>query len=120
MNTPSKAHLLWRRVGHLTQRILFRLRWAPFSLLLLLLNVLVNLTQLRRREVIVAVGEIGGEAGKLPRDAMVWLDSVPAAPPGHRLDLCFSLQPQAADANLHDLFSVALAFPRFRSIGLYW
>ena len=119
MSAPGDAKLQ-RRLIRLAQRILLRLRWFPFTLLLLLLNAFVNFMQLWRRRVIVPVGEVLGEAPTLPRDAMMWLDGVPAAPAAHHLEICLRLSPQAADANLQDVFSAVLTFPRFRSIGLYW
>jgi len=117
---PSKVRLFVRRLVYLALRVLYRLRWAPFTLLYVMINAAHHAVRLRRRLVIVPVAEAGDGVENLPRNAMIWLDRVLAGPPEHHFDVCLRLNPESADANLHDLLSAALAFPRLRSVGLYW
>jgi hypothetical protein len=51
---------------------------------------------------------------------MLWLDRVATGLPEPRFDICLMLPREAADDNLHDVFSVLLTSPRLRSVGLYW
>jgi hypothetical protein len=97
-----------------------RLGFFPFTLFYVLLNAAIKVVQLRRGRIVVCVGEVTGETTSLPRSVMLWLDRVLTGPPGYQFDVCLRLPREAADANPHDVFSVLLTSPRFRSVGLYW
>jgi hypothetical protein len=116
----SKVVLLRRWLINFTHRALRRLGFFPFTLFYVVLNVAITVVQLRRGLIVVRVGEVTGEATSLPRTVMLWLDRVLTGPPGYQFDVCLRLPREAADANLHDVFSVLLTSPRFRSVGLYW
>jgi len=66
------------------------------------------------------VGEVTSEATALPRSVMLWLERVLTGPLAYRYHVCLRLPREAADANLHEVFSILLTFPRLRSVGLYW
>ena len=120
MKANSKLGLYPRRLIDLTHRALNRLRFFPFTLLYVLFNAALKLIQLRLRPRGVCVGSVTAGVISLPRDAMLWLGRVLIGPPGSQLDVCLRLSREADDAELHDIFSVALTFPRIRSLGLYW
>jgi len=116
----SKVVLLRRWLINFTNRALRRLGFFPFTLFYVVLNAAIKVVQLRRGHIVVRVGEVTGEATSPPRSVMLWLDRVLTGPPGYQFDVCLRLPREAADANLHDVFSVLLTSPRFRSVGLYW
>jgi len=117
----SKGRILGRRLTNLARRVLNRARFFPFSLLFVAVNAAGGALQLRRGWRHVAVGETTGETtALLPRNVMLWLDRLLAGSQGHQFDVCLRLPREAADANLHDVLSVMLAFGRARSVGLYW
>jgi hypothetical protein len=97
-----------------------RLRFFPFTLLYVVINAAIRLVQLRQGHKVLRVGEVTGEAIDLPRSVMIWLDRVAISLPEPRFDVCLRLPCDAADANLHDVFSVLMTSPRLRSVGLYW
>ena len=119
MKANSKLALFLRRLKKLTNRVLNRLQFFPFTLLYVLFNAALQLI-LPLRPGVVRVASATGEVTSLPRDAMLWLDRVLTGPPGCQFDVCLQLPREEAAANLHDVFSVLLTFPRLRSIGLYW
>jgi hypothetical protein len=92
----------------------------PFTLFYVVINAAIRAVQLRWGHQVVRVGEVTGEAASLPRSVMLWLDRVATGLPEPRFDVCLRLPREAADANLHDVFSVLLTSPRFGSVGLYW
>jgi len=116
----SKVVLLRRWLINFTNRALRRLGFFPFTLFYAVFNAAIGAFQLRRGHIVVHVGEMTGEATSLPRSVMLWLDRVLTTPPGYQFDVCLRLPREAADANLHDVFSILLTSPRLRSIGLYW
>ena len=116
----SKWVLLRRWLISFTNRALRRLGFFPFTLFYVLLNAAIKVVQLRRGRIVVCVGEVTGETTSLPRSVMLWLDRVLTGPPGYQFDVCLRLPPEAADANLQEVFSVLLTSPRLRSVGLYW
>lgn len=113
---------LIRRLMIFSRRVLNRLRFFPFTLGLVLLDAGLNLVQLRRRVVVVRVGEVMAPARHLPRNAMLWVDrwvfDLRREP--QPCDACFLLPRDSDRADLHDMFSAMLAFPRFRSLAFYW
>jgi hypothetical protein len=109
-----------QRLKNLTYRVLGRLEFFPFTLLYVLLNAALKLILLRLGRGLVRAGAVKGEVMLLPRDLMLWFGRIVPRPPGHQFDVCLRLPKDAAEANLQDVFSVALTFPHIRSIGLYW
>jgi hypothetical protein len=120
VKAESKLILWRRRLISLTYRVLNQLEFFPFTLLYVLFNAVLKLILLRMRRGLVRVGVATGETVSLPRDAMVWLGRDWIGPPGHQFDVCLHLSRENCAANLHDVFSVVLTFPRVRSVGLYW
>ncbi|HKQ26534.1 MAG TPA: hypothetical protein VJT81_18965 [Burkholderiales bacterium] len=116
----DKLILLRRRLVGFSYRALNELQFFPFTLLFVLFNAVLRAFQLRLRHMLVRVGEAAGDATLLPRQVMLWLDRTLAGRPGHQFDVCLRLPREAANDSLHDAFSVLLAFPGLRSIGLYW
>jgi hypothetical protein len=103
-----------------TNRALRRLGFFPFTLLYTVINAAIRVVQLRQGHKVLRVGEVTGETTSLPRSVMRWLDRVATGLPEPRFDICLRLPREAADDNLHDVFSVLLTSPRLRSVGLYW
>ena len=101
-------------------RILRRLEWFPFTLTAALLFAAVRVRELRKGRAFVRVGRVAEGTAALPLRAMLWLDRAASDPPSAAFDVCLRLPREAADATLHDVFSVLLASPRLTSIGLYW
>jgi hypothetical protein len=102
-------------------RALRRLRFFPFTLLHAVLNALISIVQRRRGHLVVCVGKVAEKASMfLPGSVMLWLERVLRGPPGHQYYVCVRLPREAATPNLHEVFSVLLAFPRLRAVGLYW
>lgn len=101
-------------------RALRRLGFFPFALFYTVINAAIRVVQLRQGHKVLRVGEVTGKATVLPRSVMLWLDRVATGLPEPRFDICLRLPREAADANLHDVFSVLLTSPRLRSVGLYW
>ena len=97
-----------------------RLRFFPFTFFYVLLSAAFKVVGLLRDQEAVRVGEVAGKAAALPRSVMLWLDRVATSLTESRFDVCLRLPSEAADNNLHDVFSVLLASPRLRSVGLYW
>jgi hypothetical protein len=120
MNMPGKMVLQRQRLRNFMYRTLYRLGFFPFTFLFFVLNAARKMVLLRRGHVLVRVGVVAGEAMTLPRCVMLWLDRVLTGNGGHPFDVCLRLPPEAADANLHDVFSVLLTHPRLRSLGMYW
>lgn len=122
MKPENGLMLSLQRLKNLTYRVLNRLEFFPFTLVYVLFNAALKLILLRLGLGLVRVGVVKGEVMSLPRDLMLWFGRIFLRPPGHQFDVCLRLPREAADANLQDVFSVALTFPhiRFRSIGLYW
>jgi hypothetical protein len=116
----SSLALFRPRLKNLTYRVLNRLEFFPFTFLYLLSNAALKLILLRRHDGRVCVGRATGDARFLPRDVMLWLGRVLIGPQGCQFDVCLRLSREDASANLQDAFSVALAFPGVRSVGLYW
>jgi hypothetical protein len=120
MRANSKLVLFRRRLISFTYRVLNRLQFFPITLLYVWFNAALKLIVLRLGLGVVRVGSATGDVSSLPRDAMVWLGSASSGPPGHQFDVCLRLSRENAAAELHDVFSVALTFPRIQSVGLYW
>jgi hypothetical protein len=97
-----------------------RLRWFPFTLLDMLLFAAVRVYELRAGHAVVRAGRASNRMTSLPLRAMLWLDRIASDLPSGSFDVCLRLPRDAADATLHDVFSVLLASPRLASIGLYW
>jgi hypothetical protein len=108
------------RLGRRLHNALRRLGFFPFTLFYVVINAAIRVVQLRQGHQVVRVGEVTGEAAALPRSVMLLLDRVATGLPESRFDVCLRLPREATDANLHDVFSVLLTFPRLRSVGLYW
>ena len=117
MKMESKAAIFMRRLRNL---LWLRLGFFPFSLVYVLLGAAIKVIQLRRGHKLVCTGEVATAVEALPCSVMIWLDRVAAGLPEPRYDVCLRLPREAADANLHDVFSVLLTSPRLRSVGLYW
>jgi hypothetical protein len=110
-------------------RVYRRLRFFPFTLCYILLLAALRLVELRRKSRLARVGE-GNGAILSPLRGMMWLDEIGrelrmlddigSQPRVRGFDVCLKLSPDAADANLHDVFSVLLTSPRLKSIGFYW
>jgi hypothetical protein len=111
-------------------RVLRRLRFFPFTLGYVLLSAALKIVQLWRGRKLARVGEAADGAVLSPLRVMLWLDEIGCElrvldeigrEAGVRQsDVCLKLSPDAADANLHDVFSVLLTSPRLRSISFYW
>jgi hypothetical protein len=112
----SKVVFLGRRLLNALRRLGF----FPFTLFYVVINAAIRVVQLRQGHKVLRVGEVTGKATALPRSVMLWLDSVAIGLPEPRFDVCLRLPREATDANLHDVFSVLLTFPRLRSVGLHW
>jgi hypothetical protein len=107
-----------------------RLGFFPFTLCYVLLMAALRIVELRRKSRLARVGDGNGVAILSPLRVMMWLDEIGRElkmlddigpePRVRRFDVCLKLSPDAADANLHDVFSVLLTSPRLRSVGLYW
>jgi len=112
---------LRRRLINFADRALRRLRVFPFTLLHAVLNAAISVVQRRRGHLVVCVGRVAEKATMfLPGSVMLWLERVLSGPPGHQYYVCMRLPREAATPNLHEVFSVLLAFPRLRAVGLYW
>ena len=120
MKADGKLGLVLKRLKSLAFRVMNQLEFFPFTLLFALLYAGFKLILLRRREGRVCVGEVKGDAKFLARDVMLWLGRTLAGPRGSRFDVCLRLSREDPAPSLQDALSVALAFPRIRSIGLYW
>ncbi len=107
-------------LGRRLLNALRRLGFFPFTLLYTVINAAIRVVQLRQGHKVLRVGEVTGKATALPHSVMLWLDRVATGLPEHRFDICLRLPREAADDNLHDVFSVLLTSPRLRSVGLYW
>jgi hypothetical protein len=120
MSASDRRPRFMRRLVNFVRPVLRRLRFFPFTLLLVLLNAAHRTRELRRGMAPARVAEVGGAAPDLPRDAMLWLHD--AAPPlrSEPFDVCLKLPRESEDANLQDVFSSLLALTQFRSLGLYW
>jgi hypothetical protein len=116
MKMESKVVFLGRRLLNALRRLGF----FPFTLFYVVINAAIRVVQLRQGHKVLRVGEVTGEATSLPRSVMLWLDRVATGLPEPRFDVCLRLPREAADANLHEAFSILLTFPRLRSVGLYW
>jgi hypothetical protein len=97
-----------------------RLPVFPFPLLYALLNAALKLIELWRRDKLARVGEVTTTAPALPCSLMLWLDHISTDRPERQFAVCLRLPRGAADANLHEVFSVLLTSPRLRSVGFYW
>ncbi len=117
MKMNGKAVMLMRRLQSIALR---RLAFFPFSLIYVLLSGVYRVIQLRRGYERVCVGEVPTAIETLPCSVMLWLDRISAGLVEPRYDVCLSLPREAADANLHDVFSILLTSPSLRSVGLYW
>lgn len=120
MKIEGKLALLRQRLDNLYYRVVNRLQFFPFTLLIWVFNVAFRALQLRMGRRLVRVGEVTGVGASLPRNVMLWFGRIFLRPPGHQFDVCLRLPREAADANLQDVLSVVLTIPRVRSIGLYW
>lgn len=116
----SKVVFLGRWLINFMHRVLRRLGFFPFTFLYVGLSAALKVVQLRRGHKLLHVGEVTGKAGSLPHSVMLWLDRIMAGPPGYQYDVCLLLPREAADANLNEVFSVVMTFPRLRSVGFYW
>ena len=116
----SKVVFLGRWLINFMHRVLRRPGFFPFTFLYVGLSAALKVVQLRRGHKLLHVGEVTGKAGSLPHSVMLWLDRIMAGPPGYQYDVCLRLPREAADANLHEVFSVVMTFPRLRSVGFYW
>jgi hypothetical protein len=112
----SKVVFLGRRLLNALRRLGF----FPFTLFYTVINAAIRVVQLREGHKVLRAGVVTGKATALPRSVMLWLDRVATGLPEPRFDICLRLPPEAADDNLHDVFSVLLTSPRLRSVGLYW
>src|SRR5450759_951398 len=108
MNIPRKMVLQRQRLSNFMYRTLSRLGFFPFTFLFVVLNAARKMVLLRQGQVLVRVGVVAGAAMTLPRCVMLWLDRVLTSNGGYPFDVCLRLPPVAADANLHDVFSVLL------------
>ena len=120
---PLRQRLIFfrRRLINFTGRALRRLRFFPFTLLHVMHNAVISLVQRRRGHLVVCVGEASEKAmALLPRSVMLWLDRVLTGPTEYQYYVCLRLPREEAVANLHEVFSVLLTFPRLRAAGLYW
>jgi hypothetical protein len=106
-------------LGNVYHRAVIRLQFFPFTLFFVVFDAAIRAVLLRLYDRFVPVGEVTGEQVSLPRNVMLWVGrSLAATPPQY--DLCMRLPREAANATLHDAFSILLAFPSVRTIGLYW
>ena len=101
-------------------RALRQLGFFPFTFFYAAIHATARVVQLRQGHEVLRVGEVTGETTSLPRTVMLWLDRVATGLTEPRFDICLRLPREAADENLHDVFSVLLTSPRLRSVGLYW
>ena len=116
----SQARSLRPWLIRVTLGTLRRLGWFPFTLLGALLFAAVRLRELRTGRAVVRVGRATEGTAALPLRSMLWLDRIASDLPSGSFDVCLRLPRDAADATLHDVFSVLLTSPRLASIGLYW
>jgi len=116
----SKVVLLGRWLISFTSRVLRRLGFFPFTLFYVVINATVGQFPWWWGRIVLRVGEVAGEATALPRSVMLWLERVLTGPVAYRYHVCLRLPREATDANLHEVFSILLTFPRLRSVGLYW
>ena len=116
----SLATSLRRRPIRLAMRIFRRFEWFPFTLLAAFLFAAVRLRELRTGRAVVRLGRVAEGSAELPLRAMLWLDRIASDLPSASFDLCVRLPREAADATLHDVFTVLLTSPRLTSIGWYW
>ena len=116
----SKVALLGRWLISFSSRVLRRLGFFPFTLFYVVINATVGQFPWWWGRIVLRVGEVTGEATALPRSVMLWLERVLIGPVAYRYHVCLRLPREAADANLHEVFSILLTFPRLRSVGLYW
>lgn len=119
MKVHANPPFRWRLLSF-AERVLNRLQFFPLTFLFWLGTVAFRAFQLRKGNRLVRVAEVTGEMGSLPRNLMLWLGSSIGLRLGYQYDLCLRLPRESHDARLHDAFSVLLAFPGFRSVGLYW
>lgn len=101
-------------------RALRRLEFFPFTFFYAVIHAAIRVVQLRQGHAVLRVGKATGETTSLPRTVMLWFDRVATGLTEPRFDVSLRLPREAADANLHDVFSVLLTSPRLRSVGLYW
>lgn len=120
MKMEGKLILLRRWMVGFSYQALNRLPFFPFTLLFVLFNAVLRVFQLRRRHMLVRVGEARNEVTLLPRHVILWLDRALVGPAGHQFDVCLRLPREAPNDGLHDVFSILLAYPGFRSVCLYW
>ena len=116
----SKVVLLGRWLISFTSRVLRRLGFFPFTLFYVVINATVGQFPWWWGRIVLRVGEVAGEATALPRSVMLWLERVLTGPVAYQYHVCLRLPREATDANLHEVFSILLTFPRLRSVGLYW
>lgn len=101
-------------------RVSRRFRFFPFTLCDVLLSAAFKIIQLWRGDKLARIGDADGVTVLSPLRVMLWLDEISRELKARQFDVCLKLSPDAADANLHDVFSVLLTSPRLRSIGFYW
>ena len=109
----SRAALLRGRVVNLARRMRAWLQFFPLTVLCFFVNA-ARKTRVRRSEV-VSVGHAGDA-----RAMVVWLGHLMHAQPSGSIDICLDISREAVSPGVPDAFSAALAFPRVRSVGIYW
>jgi hypothetical protein len=120
MKAYDKQALFRGRLRNLARRALGRLEFFPLTVLYLLINAGRKARQRRSGLEFVEVGIATSEADALPRDMMLWLSRILRKRQGQSLDVCVRLSQESTNTGLPGAFSAALAFPRLRSIALYW
>lgn len=106
--------LLKGRIANLARHAADALEFFPLTLVYLLVNAA------RRTQHATEVGVATDAAETLPARAMLWLGRLVTAHPAQPIDVCLRLPREDAGTGVPDAFSVALTFPRVRSISLYW
>ena len=120
MNTTTKIRPLRQRLANFTVRVLYRLRFFPFTLLYVLFTALHYVVQSRGGRIHVRAGNVSGGATSLPRNVMVWLDRNLTVPPGDLVNVYLRLPREGSGTSLQDVFSVMLTYPTIGVINFYW
>jgi hypothetical protein len=106
--------LLKGRLANVARRAADALEFFPLTAAYMLARAA------RRTKGATEVGRTTDAAATLPARAMVWLGCLVRAHPAHAIDVCLRLPRESAGTGVPDALSIALTFPRVRSISLYW
>jgi hypothetical protein len=106
--------LLKGRITNVARRAADALEFFPLTVLYALARAA------RRTKGATEVGVTTDAGATFPAQAMLWLGRLVNARPAQAIDVCLRLPREASGTGVPDAFSIALTFPRVRSISFYW